>query len=56
MEQCRPSRPGDTTSAVPVCTPQELALNGGDQPPGLLVAGQSMGSGNKGISETERCP
>jgi hypothetical protein len=54
MEQCRPKRPGDTTGAGRVWTHQGLALNGGDQPTGVLVARQSVGSGNKGIAEAER--
>jgi hypothetical protein len=53
MEQCRPKRPGDPTGAGRVWTHQGLALNGGDQPTGVLVAGQSVGSGNKGIAEAE---
>ena len=55
MEQCRPKRPGDTTGAGPVWTPQGVVLNGVDQPTGVMVAGQSVGSGNKGIAEAERC-
>jgi len=31
-----------------------VVLNGGDQPTGVLVAGQGVGSGNKGIAEAER--
>ena len=54
MEQCQPKQPGDTTGAGRVWTHQGLALNGCDQPTGVLVAGQSLGSGNKGIAEAER--
>ena len=54
MEQCRPKRPGDTTGAGQVWTPQGLVLNGGDKPTGVLVAGQGVGSGNKGIAEAGR--
>jgi hypothetical protein len=56
MEHCRPKRPGDTTGAGRVWTHQGLVLNGGDQPTGVLVAGQSVGSGNMRIAEAERCP
>jgi hypothetical protein len=56
MEQCQPKRPGDPTGAGRVWTHQGLVLNGGDQPTGVLVAGQSVGSGNKGIAEAERRP
>lgn len=31
-----------------------MVLNGGDKPTGVLVAGQGVGSGNKGIAEAER--
>ena len=31
-------------------------LNGGDQPSGVPVAGQSVGSGNKGTAGAERLP
>jgi hypothetical protein len=56
VEHCRPKRPGDSTGAGRVWTDQGLALTGGDQPTGVLVAGQSVGSGNKGIAEAERLP
>jgi hypothetical protein len=55
MEHCRPKRPGDTTGAGRVWTDQGLARNGGDQSTCVLVAGQSLGCGNKGIAEAERC-
>ena len=54
MEHGRPKWPGDTTSAGRVWTDQGLARNGGDQPTCVLVAGQTLGSGNKGIAEAER--
>jgi len=55
MEHCRPNRPGDTTGIGRIWTDQGLARNGGDQPTCVLVAGQTVGSGNKGIGEAERC-
>jgi hypothetical protein len=55
MEHCRPKRPGDTTGAGRVWTDQGLARNGGDKSTCVLVAGQTVGSGNKGIAEAERC-
>ena len=54
MEHGRPKRPGDTTGAGRVWTDQGLARIGGDQPTCVLVAGQTVGSGNKGIAEAER--
>jgi len=54
MEHCRLKRPGDTTGAGRVWTDQGLARNGGDQSTCVLVAGQSVGSGNKGFDEAER--
>jgi hypothetical protein len=56
MEHCRPKRPGDTTGAGRVWTDQVLARNGGDQSTCVLVAGQSVGSCNKGFDEAELCP
>jgi len=60
MEHCRPNRPGDTTGAGRVWIDQGLARIGGDQPGDqstcALVAGQTVGSGNKGIGEAERLP
>ena len=56
MEHCRPNRPGDTTGAGRVWIDQGLARNGGDQPTCALLAGQTVGSGNKGIGEAERLP
>ena len=41
MEHCRPKRPADSTGAGQVWTHQGLALNGGEQPTGVLVAGQN---------------
>jgi hypothetical protein len=55
MEHCRPKRPGDTTGAGRVWTDQVLVRNGGDQSTCVLVAGQSVGSCNKGFDEAERC-
>jgi hypothetical protein len=55
-EHGRPKRPGDPTGAGRVWTDQGLARNGGDQPTCVLVAGQTVGSGNKGIAEAERLP
>jgi hypothetical protein len=59
MEHGRPKRPGDTTGAGRVWTDQGLARDGGDQPGDqttcVLVAGQTVGSGNKGIAEAESC-
>jgi hypothetical protein len=54
MEHCRPKRPGDSTGAGRVWTDQGLARNGGDKSTCVLVAGQTVGSGNKGIAEAER--
>jgi hypothetical protein len=54
MKHCRPKRPGDTTGAGRVWTDQGLARNRGDQPTCVLVAGHTVGSGNKGIAEAER--
>ena len=54
MEHCQPKRPGDNTGARRVWTDQGLARIGGDQPICVLVAGQTMGCGNKGIGEAER--
>jgi len=54
MKHGRPKRPGDTTSAGRVWTDQGLARIGGDQPTCVPVAGQTVGSGNKGIAEAER--
>jgi len=55
MEHYRPKRPGDTTGIGRIWTDQGLARNGGDQPGDqptfVLVAGQTVGSGNKGIAE-----
>jgi hypothetical protein len=55
MKHARPKRPGDTTGAGRVWTDQGLARNGGDQPTCVLVVGQTVGSGKKGIAEAERC-
>jgi hypothetical protein len=55
VEHCRPNRPGDTTGAGRVWTDQGLARIGGDQPTCVVVAGQTVGSGIKGIAEAERC-
>ena len=41
MEHFRPKRPADSTGAGQVWTHQGLALNGGDQPTGVLVAGRN---------------
>ena len=54
IEHGRPKRPGDTTGAGRVWTDQGLARIGGDQRTCVLVAGQSVGSGSKGIAEAER--
>jgi hypothetical protein len=53
MEHCRPKRPGDSTGAGRVWTDQGLARNGGDQPTCVLVVGQTVGSGKKGIAEAK---
>ena len=55
MEHCRPKRPGDTTGAGRVWTDKGLARNCGDQSTCVLVAGQTVGSGNKGIAKAELC-
>jgi hypothetical protein len=56
MQHGRPKRPGDSTGVGRVWSDQGLARNGGDQPTCALVAGQTVGSGNKGIGEAERLP
>jgi hypothetical protein len=53
MEHCRPKRPCDSTGAGRVWTDQGLARNGGDQPTCVLVAGQTVGSGNKGFAKAK---
>jgi hypothetical protein len=56
MEHCRPKRPGETTGAGRVWTDQGLARNGGDQPTCVLVAGQTVGCGNKGFAKADAGP
>jgi hypothetical protein len=54
MEHCQPKRPGVTTGAGRIWNDQGLARIGGDQPNCVLVAGQTVGCGNKGIDEAKR--